>query len=159
VRASIVLLILLSSALVLSGCADQDVPANQYELSGQFAMGDATLRYVATFVDSTLVRVEEEQLFGDLGEATATYEVVDGRLVAYRRDETRRQLGQDRAGTEEVLLELEFDARGRVQHQQKLVDGQARELLGHEAPGAQRHFAELRRRVDQRSAISRAAVR
>ncbi|MBD3222973.1 hypothetical protein GF314_17220 [bacterium] len=143
----------------LSGCATDEADPHHDQVRGRFTIGDATVEYVATYQDSSLVRVEEAQSFGDLGEATATYEVVDGRLVAYRREETRQKMGRDAQGTESVQLLLEFDRQGQILHQRKLVDGQARELVGHEAPGAQRHFVELRRRAAQQHQVMQAGMR
>lgn len=143
----------------LSGCATDEADPHHDQVRGRFAIGDATVEYVATYHDSSLVRVEEAQSFGDLGEATAIYEVVDGRLVAYRREETRRKMGRDASGTESVQLVLEFGRQGQIRHQRKFVDDEARELVGHEAPGAQRHFLELRRRAAQQHQVMRAGVR
>lgn len=137
--------------LVLLGCGDQQNTGRpaQRQVRGEFSVGDITLRYIATYQDTTLVVVEEEQSYGGDGQARAHYEVVDGHLVYYRIDEQRRVVGSgDDGGFAEVSLELEFDTAGRIRRQTKLVDGEPTELVGYEAPGVQRHFEELKRRVD-----------
>ena len=138
------------AALAIAACGDQQ-SAEQPErrqVHGEFTVGDATLHYVATYQDTVLVAVEEEQSFGDDGQARARYEVVDGRLVYYRIEEQRRLAGENQRGFEDISLELEFDAAGRIRRQTKLVDGEPVDLVGYEAPGVQRHFAELKRRAD-----------
>ncbi|MEZ4386448.1 MAG: hypothetical protein R3D98_02485 [Candidatus Krumholzibacteriia bacterium] len=152
---------LIALAIVLAGCGrgDRETAAHERQVSGQFASGDATLHYVATFRDSALVKLEEQQDFGDLGEARAVYEVVDGRLAYYRSDESRARAGDGPTGRERVQMELEFDAAGRVIGQHKFVDGSPAELLGYEAPGVQRHFEGLSRRAAAEEAVARAGMR
>ena len=137
--------------LLLLACGDQQGTGGsaQRQVHGEFLVGDTVLHYVATFQDTTLVAVVEEQSYGNDGQAHARYEVVDGRLVYYRIDEQRRVVGTGDGGDfAEVSLELEFDAAGRIRRQTKLVDGELSDLVGYEVPGVQLHFEELKRRVD-----------
>ncbi len=154
-------LVLLAMAVLLAGCGqtDQQSDAHRRQVSGQFSMGDATHHFVATFHDSALVKLEERQQFGDVGEASSVYEVVDGRLTYYRCDEQRARTGADATGHEQVELELEFDTAGQVLNQRKLVVGAPTELVGYEAPGVQRHFAELRRRAVEEDRAALAGMR
>ena len=144
-------LVLFVLPLLLLACSDQQGAGEfvRRQVHGEFRVGDSTLHYVATYHDTTLVAVEEEQSYGDDGQARARYEIVAGRLVYYRLDEQRRLMstGDDDAFAE-VSLELEFDAAGRIRRQTKLVDGEPTELVGYEVPGVQLHFEELKRRVD-----------
>ena len=141
----------LTALSLIAACADQQSgePSARWQVRGEFSHGDATTRYVATYQDTILVAVEEEQNYGDYGLARTRYEVVDGRLVYYRSDEQRRVMSEGQTGDfEEISLELEFDEAGRIRRQIKLVDGEPTELVGYEAPGVQRHFEELKRRAD-----------
>ncbi len=140
----------LGSLLALAGCGGAPPPGAdaRREIRGEFKLGDATLTFTATFQDTALIAVSEDQSYGELGRAHAEYEVVDGRLSYYRCEEQRQVVNGDRSQDyESVRLELEFDAWGDVQRQRKTVDGSPAELLGYEAPGVQRHFAELKRRA------------
>lgn len=143
----------------LTGCGDSGGDARRHQVSGQFDMGDATLQFVATFEDSVLVAVEEHQNFGDLGTTSAVYQVVDGRLASYHSEESRLRTAPDATGHEQVELILEFDAAGHVLSQHKSIDGNRVELVGYEAPGVQRHFAELSRRALAEDQAVRAGMR
>jgi hypothetical protein len=142
----------LVALLALAACGERqsaEQPPRQRQVRGEYALGDATIRYVATYRDSTLLAVEEVQDFGEFGQAEAHYEVADGRLVYYRIDEQRRVVDQDQPDDfEAVSLELEFDARGSLRRHSKLVDGEPRQLVGYEISDAQHHFEQLKRRVD-----------
>ena len=143
----------LASAMlvVLGGCrgGDAGLGAGSREIRGEFAVGDAVVRFNATFQDTTLISVAEEQVFGELGAARARYDVVNGRLVYYRCDERRRVMNREAGDDyESVCLEFEFELDGRLRSECKPVDGRPADLLGYEAPGVQRHFAELKRRAD-----------
>jgi hypothetical protein len=152
------LVAVLLAAATLAGCGDDRSPTSRYAVEGGFAQGDASSRFVATFVDSSLVKVEETQHFGDLGEAEVVYEVDDGQLVYYRRNETRQRMNPDASGREQVELELEFTPDGRLLRGVKLVDGEPSEMLGYEAPGARRHFAELSKRAREAGATASARL-
>lgn len=146
------------AAATLIGCSEDEPPTSRYAVEGGFAQGEGSSRFVATFVDSSLVKVEEMQQFGDLGEAEVVYEVDDGQLVYYRRNESRQRMGPDATGREQVELELEFTPAGRLVRGVKLVDGEPSEMLGYEAPGARRHFAELSERAREAGATARARL-
>jgi hypothetical protein len=136
---------------LLAACGgDEDaMPGARHQIHGTYTVGESTHHFVATFQDSVLIAVEEEQQYGDLGRGRTRYEVVQGRLVAVRTEEQRRPAGPDSSGAfETVILELEFDPAGELVRQSKRIDGEPAELLGYEAPGARRHFQQLRQRVD-----------
>jgi len=151
-------LVLISLLMALAGCDGAPEAGNRYQVSGQFSMGAGTRQFVATYLDSTLIIVEERQRYGDLGAVQARYEVVDGHLVYYRCDESRQRRGSGASGHESVELELAFDTAGTVLSQLKLVDGQPTSLQGYEAPGVQRHFEELRRRAEEGREAARAST-
>jgi len=133
------------------GCASDGGTdaAGRRQVHGSFTSGDATHHFVATFLDTLLISVEEELRQGDLGRGRTRYEVIGGNLAYVRSEQQRRISGQAENGRfEQVVLELEFDAEGHIRRQEKTVDDEPVELLGYEAPGAQRHFAELRERAD-----------
>jgi hypothetical protein len=145
------LLILALMLPVVLACGDADQPTDQLrQVQGSFAAGDGTYHFVGTYRDTMLQTVEVEHRHGDLGRGRTRYDVVGGHLVYVRTEEQRRAVGRDADGRfETVVLELEFDPSGRLIRQKKTVDGQPVEPQGYEAPGARRHFQELRERVDQ----------
>ncbi len=142
------LAILLLPVLLACGADRHAADDGRRQVHGSFTVGDVTHHFVATYQDSTLLSVVEEQRSGDLSRGRTRYDVVEGRLVSVWTEEQRRAAGDD-GPFETVTLELEFDATGQVRRQAKTVDGRPAELLGYEAPGLQRHFNELRERVDQ----------
>ncbi len=149
-RTSLAIMLLLVLLLVLPACGGDDRAADggRHQVHGSFTVGDVTHHFVATYQDSTLLSVIEEQRAGDLSRGRTRYEVLEDRLVSVHTEEQRRAVGNG-GPFETVTLELEFDATGQVLRQAKTVDGAPAELLGYEAPGVQRHFGELRERVDQ----------